>query len=676
MATSHEWHAGELYIQSALGHASAVSSAHSVFQPRLTAQHQQFHTSLNILSVCTLDREGRPWGSFLTAADGGSGFIRSPSFNSLVVGGMRLHEDHPVETALKEGAKFGMTRLVKGGEEDGGPALTLIAGVGVMFENRRRNKFSGFVNERNVGSREDRTVQVEVMESLGNCPKYINTRMLVPHPQHRPVMLHKSLHLKPGELLPKDTLEHIAQADTIFLATRYTSPTQTIFKSHLGINLRGGKPGFLRTTTVADGETKRQVVYLPDYSGNRFMSSLGNIHSDGVAGITIPLMKQGLPIDVVYLTGEAKVLMGEESTRIFPGVGTCVKLELTGFMHVKDAMALKMAESFDPSSGVEDFKSAEKEDGVGWSPYNPPVRRLRSELSSTTTESQAIETKNEATITAFEPHNPDLVTLTFRLSTPIKYSAGQHIILDCARLLDSEVKEYKHMSVKYGGEQELNDGGVRTWTISSAPQKQEEEEVKVTMRRVEGGLITPKLFEAAKEEGRREKVVLPVLGVGGDFVLPRDEGKKMLWVASGVGVTPFLAFLRSLAPSKREEMDITLVLAVRRAEAAVMLDLVRSAAASAGFPVVIGKLSIHVFSAGLTEEAVGVAQTQNAAFDITVAIHDVRLTPDLLLSICGADAEKAEAWVCGPPSLETSVMQTLQQAGWSADKVHRESFAF
>ncbi|GAC99324.1 oxidoreductase FAD-binding protein [Pseudozyma hubeiensis SY62] len=568
-----------------------------------------------------------------------------------------------------------MTRLVKGDEENEGPALTLIAGVGVMFENRRRNKFSGFVNERNVGSREDRTVQVEVMESLGNCPKYINTRMLVPNPQHRPVMLHNSLHLKPGELLPKDTLDHIAQADTIFLATRYTSPTQTIFKSHLGINHRGGKPGFLRITTVADGETQRQVVYLPDYSGNRFMSSLGNIHSDGVAGITIPLMKQGLPIDVVYLTGEAKVLLGEESSSIFPGVSTCVKVELTGFMHVKDAMALKMAESFDPTSGVEDFKTGTKEDGVGWSPYNPPIRRLRSELSSTTAKNQAIETNNEATITAFEPHTPDLATLTFRLSTPIKYSAGQHIILDCARLLNSEVKEYKHMSVKYGGEQELNDGGLRTWTISSAPQKQEEEEVKVTMRRVEGGLITPKLFEAAQEG--REKVVLPVLGVGGDFVLPsQSQGKKMLWVASGVGVTPFLSFLRSLIRSKREEMDITLVLAVRRAEAAVMLGLVLSAAAAAGIPLVVGKFSVHVFSAGLTEDAVGVAQTEGAAFDITVAIHDVRLTPDLLLSICGADAEKAEAWVCGPPSLETSVMQTLQQAGWSADKVHRESFAF
>ncbi len=151
---------------------------------------------------------------------------------------MRLHEDHPVEIALREGAKFGMSRLVRGDNTTyEGPGLKLIAGVGVMFENRRRNKFAGFIDERNVGTKEERTIKVEVMESLGNCPKYINTRNLVPHPNHKPAVLHKSLDMSPGQVLPADTLKHIAKADAVFLATRYTSPTQTIFKSHLGINI-------------------------------------------------------------------------------------------------------------------------------------------------------------------------------------------------------------------------------------------------------------------------------------------------------------------------------------------------------------------------------------------------------------------------------------------------------
>ncbi|SPC63725.1 uncharacterized protein UHOD_11311 [Ustilago sp. UG-2017b] len=164
--------------------------------PHLTTQNQQFHTSLQILPVATLDSLGRPWASFLTGRDGSEGFIQSPSFTSLVAGSMRLHEDHPVEIALREGAKFGMTSLVCGDDTSyQGPGLKLIAGVGVMFENRRRNKFAGFINEKNVGTKDERTIQVEVMESLGNCPKYINTRQFTPNPNHKPGMLHKKLNL-------------------------------------------------------------------------------------------------------------------------------------------------------------------------------------------------------------------------------------------------------------------------------------------------------------------------------------------------------------------------------------------------------------------------------------------------------------------------------------------------
>ncbi|GAK62089.1 oxidoreductase FAD-binding protein [Moesziomyces antarcticus] len=688
MAMPHEWHAGELYIQSQLGHKDAVAGAHPTFKPQLTVQHQQFHAQLNILPVCTLDARGRPWGSFFAAKDGQHGFISSPSLTTLIASQMKLHEHHPVEMALTEGAKFGMTKLVTNDDGDyQGPALKLIAGVGVMFENRRRNKLAGFINERNTGSKEDRTIQVEVMESLGNCPKYINTRSLVPNPNHNPTMLHRNLDLVPGQLLPEETLKHVAQADAVFLATRYTSPVQTIFKSHLGINIRGGKPGFVRITaekvTRRSGETElRQVAYLPDYSGNRFMSSLGNVHSDKVAGITIPLMRKGQPIDVVYLTGDAEVLIGERSTSIFPGVRTCVRIELTGFMHVQDAVPLMPGE-FDPSQGVEDFEP-KGDDGIGWSPYNPPIRRLRSELTSAPdADSDQQSAGNQANIVAFEQHTPDLATITFRLSQPVRYRAGQHIILDCGSLLDAEVKEYKHMSDKYGGEQELNDTGMRTWTISSAPSSpgSPQDTVSVTMRKIDRGLVTPKMLAVAKQVSAGETVgELPVLGLGGDFVLPTqlEAQTKLLWIASGVGITPFLSFLASLrASTESVRIDVTMILAMRRAEAAAMLGLVRQAVESNSSSL-NGTLSLHVVSAGVQDLDLG-AGTTIGGLQVGVTKHSQRLDPELLLSISSTESESAgkpEAWVCGPASLETVVMQTLQDAGWPAEKLHRESFSF
>lgn len=699
MATSHEWHAGELFVQSQLGYKDAVAGAHPIFRPQLNVQHQQFYTDLSILPVCTLDARGRPWGSFLAAKDGQHGFIQSPSFTSLIATQLSLHQDHPVEMALREGAKFGMTQLVRGDDHSyQGPGLKLIAGVGVMFENRRRNKFAGFINERNIGTESERTIQVEVMESLGNCPKYINTRTLIPHPDYNPVVVHKALDLAPGDLLPEETRRHIARSDALFLATRYTSLVHTIFKSHLGINIRGGKPGFLRITTElvanARGEKgQRQVAYLPDYSGNRFMSSLGNIHSDKVAGVTVPLMQKGKPIDVVYLTGDAEVLIGQESMRVFPGVNTCVRIELTGYLHVHDAVPL-MPASFILGDGVEDSED-KGEDAIGWSPYNPPVRRLRSELASLHPGPNAdvsLEAPaNEASIIDFEEHTSDLATITFRLSHPVKYHAGQHVILDCGSLLDAEVKEYRHMADKYGGERELNDTGLRTWTISSAPRCSNiaEHELKVSMRRVETGLITPKLFDVAKKakEGKLE-VMLPVLGVGGDFVLPSvgSGGRTVLWVASGVGVTPFLAFLQALANSKESGWEITMILAVRRAEAAPMLQLVRKAiaadsAASPASRYPVGDLNLYIVSAGLEDQDnLTESEVFPATFHVSVTRHSVRLSPELLLSIASEgptdDKREMEAWVCGPPSLEASVLRTLEKAGTLTSKVHHESFSF
>lgn len=356
-----------------------------------------------------------------------------------------------------------------------------------------------------------------------------------------------------------------------------------------------------------------QVAFLPDYSGNRFMSSLGNIYSDGVAGITIPLMQKGRPIDVVYLTGDAKVLLGKDSTRVFPGVNTCVRIKLTGFMHVKDAVPLI------PGDGVEDFEQ-KGQDGIGWSPYNPPVRRLASELSSLSS--------SDAAMKAAE---------------------------------------------KYNGEKELNDTGVRTWTISSAPRSSEEQGVKVTIRRVEKGLVTPKLFELGKKGDKGAR--LPVLGVGGDFVLPSNIDRKLLWVASGVGIRPFLSFLSSLSHSTTTSLDITLILAVRRAEAQPILNLVSSSIASATGAK--GNLGIHVLSAGLTDSDIlaNPFRTGEGAFETSVTKHSARLSPELLVQISG-EALAGEAWVCGPPALETMVMQTLEKAGWEAERVHRESFAF
>jgi hypothetical protein len=67
----------------------------------------------------------------------------------------------------------------------------------------------------------------------------------------------------PSERLPGDVVKFITDADTVFIASIYTSSDLTAEKypSHAGMNARGGLPGFMRVRP-SDGRT----VVLPDYS--------------------------------------------------------------------------------------------------------------------------------------------------------------------------------------------------------------------------------------------------------------------------------------------------------------------------------------------------------------------------------------------------------------------------
>jgi hypothetical protein len=72
-------------------------------------------------------------------------------------------------------------------------------------------------------------------------------------------------HLSPEDRLPDEIIAFIQQADTVFFGSMYTARTEDkeLFPSHVGMNQRGGRPGFIRVSP-SDGRT----VVLPDYSGN------------------------------------------------------------------------------------------------------------------------------------------------------------------------------------------------------------------------------------------------------------------------------------------------------------------------------------------------------------------------------------------------------------------------
>jgi hypothetical protein len=158
----------------------------------------------------------------------------------------------------------------------------------------------------------------------------------------------------PSKRLPEEVIKLITAADTVFIASIYRSEVSTAEKypSHAGINARGGLPGFMRVCP-SDGRT----VVLPDYSGNRFLSSLGNIESTGLAGLTIVSFTTG---DVLYLTGTAHVLVGPSALDIMARQTCITVIETTGYMFIRDAFLIRQ----EPGTDVER------------SPYSPKIKYL------------------------------------------------------------------------------------------------------------------------------------------------------------------------------------------------------------------------------------------------------------------------------------------------------------
>jgi len=265
MSMLNGWHPGERIVHHKLGHDSDLSimGQYQYIDCDLPTDHAKFHsTQLPFVPITTLDSTGRPWGSILAGKDGKPGFIKNPRYSVLSVKAKVWPGDPLLETAKTFG--------------DGD---ILIAGIGIEFLTRRRNKFAGKMT-RLERDNEMFSMDWTVNEAIGfvpypfypndsfycyrNCPKYINLRDLVPHPTTSPNVTHQRLHLEPEDRLPDPLISFIHASDTVFFGTTYAAPSLEApkFPSHLGMNQRGGRPGFVRVMP-SDGRT----VILPDYSG-------------------------------------------------------------------------------------------------------------------------------------------------------------------------------------------------------------------------------------------------------------------------------------------------------------------------------------------------------------------------------------------------------------------------
>lgn len=651
MTALHGWHKGELELQSALNLVENVRFEYTLVRDHMPNQHRTFHTSnIAFVPLTTLDSEGRPWVSLLSSSAGTTGFITSPSAVELRIDA-DIWEGDPVTRNLSN---------LKLQFLEGGP---LVAGLGIEWASRRRNKFAGQLYEAKfTGSH--LYLGMRVTQTLGNCPKYISIRSVAPSVTAPQLTYDKPI-LARDDSLPDDVIDFIHKCDTIFIGTSYVASAdqQEEYPSHAGVNHRGGKPGFVRV------RNDKRTIVLPDYSGNRFMNSLGNVQATPIAGLTILDFETG---DMLYMTGEARNVIGTEAQAIMPRMNLVTLVMVTGFTFVRNAMPVRQV----PGSEIIP------------SPYSPPVRYLVEE-----SQTKSSSTGTSLTLARIQIHSHDLATFYFTPSAPLHILPGQTAIIDTVNFTGP--RTYQHMA-RGGQEASLNDDGVRTWTVSgrSVP-GDDSSQVMITMREKPGGFVTSRLFDITRkiaqmmpgllEDASPLQLKLDLVGIDGDFVLPALElrglampPKRLLWAAGGVGITPFVSMLRGIMHAGGH-WDAILLLASRRGDVEAFGQLITDALQPQtnheSRPPPILSLRVVVYSSGFNANQMLDFGTLPDGSPVPVVVLNERISKaDLARE--EIDAVGREVFVCGPLAMEELVIQGVQELGTDPTSVHRENFAY
>lgn len=425
-----------------------LAQAESFVRTAMPQQHRDFFENLPMLFLALLDRTGRPW---CVPVSGPPGFVVSPAPDSLELRGTPVLSNE-LGLDLSTGASAGI--------------------VGIDLTSRRRNRMNGRIQHAS-----DRAITIQVDQSFGNCPQYIQARAQAAawgHPE--------GVRRRRASLRDPVVRRIIEACDTFFIASRAGGSLDG-GSSGVDASHRGGRPGFL-------GINDHGVLTFPDFSGNRFFNTLGNIESDGRVSLFIPDFETGC---AVLLTGRATIDWGSARVTSFEGAERIVDVESEEIWHATAAVPLYGSAS-EPWPGL---------DRTGtWKEANLLALKTggyrRFQIASKLRESDSITSfyLTPADGGPIEPH-------TAGQFLPIRISLG-------------------------------NDTLVRSYTISQRPNG---EHYRLSIKREEHGQAS-RLLHDDYQNGD----IIEVGSPSGNFVL--DDGTQpIVMLSGGVGITPMIAML-------------------------------------------------------------------------------------------------------------------------------------
>jgi uncharacterized protein len=452
------FHAGEQAVHERLGiRERMVGLGQRVIRSAMPEQHQRFFEQLPFMLAGSVDGAGRPWASVLV---GRPGFVRAPGARRLDFHARPIPGD-PLAEGLAPGAPLGF--------------------LGIELHTRRRNRVNGQVLALDAGG-----FSLEVDQSVGNCPQYIQGREF-----H---WVRDADDLRPRSTeglsaLDADAQAVIQRADTLFIATQAPASADGASGRGADVSHRGGRPGFVKI------EDDRSFL-VPDFTGNFFFMTLGNLQLNPRAGVLFIDFDTG---DLLTLTGTAEVVWGGDALEAFDGAERAWRFRLDAGWRLREALPLRWAlREVSPHSSLTgtwaeaEARRAAQRLAQTWRPYR---------VTRVVDESRVIRSFH------LEPADGHAVP---------PFQAGQHLPI----------------RVKAAAGETLP----RTYTISQAPS---DLGLRLSIKRE--GVVSSHLHD-----GVHEGDVIEALGPRGAFTIDAMLRRPAVLIGAGVGITPMVAFARHL----------------------------------------------------------------------------------------------------------------------------------
>ncbi|MEC3948873.1 FAD-binding oxidoreductase [Sphingobium sp. HWE2-09] len=563
------WHEGERFIQEKLGVAERMASVgQRVIRDHMPDQHRAFYAQLLFIVLGSVDAAGAPWATFI---EGRAGFITSPDPTTLEIDASADPTD-PAASGLQPGKPIGL--------------------LGIEMHTRRRNRMNGVVGEAAQGFR------VDVDQSFGNCPRYIQLRD-VSHARDPGTPY-------PGDVETLTALDAparamIADADSFFVAS-YADRDD---RRQVDVSHRGGKAGFVR---IADDGT----LTIPDFDGNLFFNTLGNILLNGRAGLLFVDYESG---DMLQMTGTADLIFDGPEIAAFQGAERLWTFRAQTIVRRRGALALRwtmQAEPWSPSS-------------LMTGDWDEAVNRLRAaELSARWRPLKVTKIVDESSaIRSFHLQPDDGAGL-------LPHQAGQHLPIRLTLLGEDKPV-------------------IRTYTLSVAPS---DGIYRISVKRK--GAVSSHLHDSI-----RIGDVIEARAPAGDFTIDARETRPAVLLAGGVGITPLLAMLRHVVYEgvrKQRIRATTLFHAARtKAERPFGPELAALVEASSNAVKVVRVISDPTDAAeGADYEAVG--RIDMALLTRFLPFNDY------------------DFYLCGPPAFTQTLYDGLRSMNIADARIHAEAF--